>query len=64
MKGYYQAVKLKLECGHEILKPTSYYRLRRTKISVIISECNWSGVWCPECKVKAQPIKYLGTCRL
>lgn len=63
-KWYCRGVRIKAECGHEIIVPTGFYRLSAGRAACIVGEKVRRGVFCPECKAHCQPVEYLGTCRL
>ena len=66
MNSYFRGIRVELECGHEIVVATSFYRLVKARVSVILGSVEARGIWCLECKPGSlcQPTEYLGTCRL
>ena len=66
MNSYFRGIRVELECGHETVVATSFYRLVKARVSVILGSVESKGVWCFKCKHGGQalPVKYLGTCRL
>ncbi len=65
MKRYVQGVNVELECGHDAVIATSFFRLSFARAMAIYGETLWPrGMSCPQCGRVQQPVKYLGTCRL
>ena len=63
MKAYNRCLKIKLECGHTVNESTSFYKLNRNRVSVLLGHFQAKGIFCFKCHAICQPTDYLGTCR-
>ena len=63
MKVYNRSLKFELECGHIKEESTSFYRLNKDRVAVLLGHFQAKGVFCFKCHTVCQLIKYLGTCR-
>ena len=64
MNLHLRGLKVKLECGHTAVITTSFFRLSRSRASVIYGDSLWPrGVSCLQCGRDKAPVEYLGTCR-
>jgi hypothetical protein len=61
-KRYFRGLKFKLECGHEHVEVTSFYRLNKDRAACLVGHFQGTGIWCSECGALCQPT-YLGTVR-
>jgi len=60
---YFRGIRLLLECGHEHVEVTSFYRLSKGRAACIVGDRIHKAPWCFKCGASCQPEKYLGTCR-
>jgi hypothetical protein len=63
-KRFFRGIRVELECGHEEVLPSSWYRLSASLISVLLGYAVRRGVWCKTCKSLCQPERMNGTTRL
>lgn len=61
---FFRGVRLTLECGHEAVLPSSYWRLSAALVGVLVGHAVRGGVWCQRCSALCQPEQVLGTVRL
>lgn len=52
------------DCTHEVVIPTSWWRLTSALVAVIVGEHVRRGVWCQVCRALMMPARVLRTCRL
>lgn len=59
-----RGIRVLVECGHEVVLPTSWFRLTASLVAVIVNHAVRGGTWCKTCRAFCQPEKVIGTCRL
>lgn len=66
LRRYFRGVRVRLECGHETVIATSFYRLSESRVSAVVRSAIRTGIWCLQCEHggQCQVVEYLGTCRL
>lgn len=63
---FFRGIKVRLECGHEAVLPSSWWRLSPALVSCLVGAAVRSGVYCREHQPPCccQPVEILGTVRL
>jgi len=59
-----RGIRLRLECGHEVVLPTGKKKVSLTRAKDLLVRHGREGVCCPICKKTLQVTRYLGTCPL
>lgn len=61
---HFRGVKVGLECGHNAVLSTSWWRLSKALVAVLVGDAVRKGVWCGRCGAMCQPEKVIRTCRI
>jgi hypothetical protein len=64
MQRFFRGIRLALDCGHEVVVPTSMYRLAEARAACIAGHYFRAGAWCYSCGGRCMPTKFVETCRL
>src|SRR5688572_11494158 len=63
-RRFFRGVCVGLECGHDGVLPSSWWRMSAALVSVLVGHAVRNGVWCSECKAFCHPERIKRTVRL
>lgn len=63
-RRHFRGVRVSLECGHEKVLSSSWWRLSAALVAVLVGQAVRGGTWCQQCSATCMPERVIGTCRL